>query len=189
MRVSSTPVNSIEFPITRNLFSLPWRFEMSGVECNLIDQELKIKKKKKRMLWTGKTIPRVSVKKYGISYLPYPGKNIKWDPADPTWDYGTSRMGSCQLGFLLKFLIASRQSHLGSQVCPRWDPTWDYGTSCLKFLIASHLRKHIPGGIKPRIPPIPLGILPQISDSFPPGKSYPRRDCTWDPANPSLDPA
>ena len=123
---------------------------------------------------------------------------------DPTWDYGTSRMGSCQLGSLLKFLIASRQSHLGSQVCPRWDPTWDYGTSCmgshmgsrqlklgsrLKFLIASHLGKHIPGGIKPRIPPIPLGILPQISDSFPPGKSYPRRDCTWDPANPSLDSA
>ena len=87
---------------------------------------------------------------------------------DPTWDYGTSRMGSCQLGSLLKFLIASRQSHLGSQVCPRWDPTWDYGTSRLKFLIASHLRRHIPGEIKPRIPPIPLGILPQISDS-----SYP----------------
>ena len=72
------------------------------------------------------------------------------------------------LGSLLKFLIASRQSHLGSQVCPRWDPTWDYGTSRLKFLIASHLRRHIPGEIKPRIPPIPLGILPQISDS-----SYP----------------
>ena len=69
------------------------------------------------MLWTGKTIPRVSVKKYGISYLPYPGKNIKWDPADPTWDYGTSR---------------------------------------LKFLIASHLRKHIPGGIKPGILRIPV---------------------------------
>ena len=124
----------------------------------------------------------------------------------PRWDYGTSCMGSCQLklGSCHKFLIASCQSHLGSQVCPRWHPTWDYGTSRMgshmkscqlklgsyhKFPIASHLRKHIPGGIKPRILPIPLGILPQISDSFPPGKSYPRRDCTWDPTNPSLDPA
>ena len=35
--------------------------------------------------------------------------------------------------------------------------------------------------------PIPLGIPPQISDSFPPGKSYCRRDCTWDPANISFD--
>ena len=136
------------------------------------------------MLWTGKTIPRVSVKKYGISYLPYPGKNIKWDPADPTWDprcvpggippgIPPGIMEHPALGSLHKFLIASRQSHLGSQVCPRWDPTWDYGTSRLKFLIASHLRRHIPGEIKPRIPPIPLGILSQISDSFPPGKSYP----------------
>ena len=107
------------------------------------------------MLWTGKTIPRVSVKKYGISYLPYPGKNIKWDPADPTWDprcvpggippgIPPGIMEHPALGSLLKFLIASRQSHLGSQVCPRWDPTWDYGTSRLKFLIASHLRRHIP---------------------------------------------
>lgn len=86
-------------------------------------------------------------------------------PSDPTWDYGTSCMGSH---------MGSRQLKLGSR---------------LKFLIASHLGKHIPGRIKPRIPPIPLGILPQISDSFPPGKSYPRRDCIWDPANPSLDPA
>ena len=68
---------------------------------------------------------------------------------------------------------------------PTWDPTWDYGTSCmgsymgsrLKFLIASHLGKYIPGGIKPRIPPIPLGILPQISDSFPPGKSLHLGSC------------
>ena len=35
--------------------------------------------------------------------------------------------------------------------------------SHLKFLIVSHLGRHIPGWIKPRIPPIPLGILPQIS--------------------------
>ena len=94
--------------------------------------------------------------------------------------------------------MGSHQSHLGSQVCPRWDPIWYYGTSCmgshmgscqlklgsrLKFLIASHLGKHIPGRIKPRIPAIPLGILPQISDRFPARKSYLRRDCTWDPAN------
>ena len=46
------------------------------------------------------------------------------------------------------------------------DPTWDYGTSCMgshqlklgsyhRFLIASHLGNHIPGRIKPKIPPIP----------------------------------
>ena len=94
-------------------------------------------------------------------------------------------------------MAGSRQFHLGSQVCPGWDPTWDYGTSRmgsymgsrLKFLVASHPGKHIRGGIKPTSLPIPLGILPQISDSFPTGKSYPRRDCTRDPTNPSLDPA
>ena len=113
----------------------------------------------------------------------------------PGWDYGTSRMGS-HLGLrnIPHGIPPGIMEH------PTWDPTWDYGTSYmgsrqlklrsrLKFLMASHLGKHIPGGIKPRIPPIPLGILPQISDSFPPGKSYPRRDCIWDPANPSLDPA
>ena len=147
-----------------------------------------------------------------------PGKNIRWDPRcvpggippfsggipggimehpawNPTWDYGTSHMGS-HLGLwnILHGIPPGIMEHSA------WDPTWDYGTSpmgfCqlnlgsrLKFLIASHLGKHIPGRIKHRIPPIPLGILPQISDSFPPGKSYPRRDCIWDPANPSLDPA
>ena len=117
----------------------------------------------------------------------------------PGWDNGTSRMGS-HLGLwnIPHGIPPGIMEH------PTWDPTWDYGTSrmgshmgsCqlklgsrLKFLIASHLGKHIPGRIKPRIPPIRLRILPQISDSFPPGKSYPRRDCIWDPANPSLDPA
>ena len=115
---------------------------------------------------------------------------------DPTWDYGTSRMGSHMGLWNIPHGIPP-----GIMEHPAWDPTWDYGTfpmgshmgsrqlklgSRLKFLIASHLGKHIPGRIKPRIPPIPLGILPQIS---PPGKSYPRRDCIWDPANPSLDPA
>ena len=84
-------------------------------------------------------------------------ENPAWDP---TWDYGTSHM----------------ESHLGLWNIPHgippeimehpawdptwdrtWDPTWDYGTSCmgshkgscLKCLIASHLGKHIPGGIKP----------------------------------------
>ena len=89
---------------------------------------------------------------------------------DPTWDYGTSRMGS-HLGLwnIPHGIPPGIMEH------PTWDPTWDYGTSFmgsrmgsrqlklgshLKFLIASHLEKHIPGGIKPRIPPIPLGILP-----------------------------
>ena len=118
---------------------------------------------------------------------------------DPTWDYGTSRMGSHMGLWNIPHGIPP-----GIMEHPAWDPTWDYGTSpmgshmgsrqlklgsCLKFLIESHLGKHILGRIKPRISPIPLGILPQISDSFPPGKSYPRRDCIWDPANPSLDPA
>ena len=102
-----------------------------------------------------------------------PGKNIRWDPANPTWD------PRCVPGGIPPGIMEH----------PAWDPTWDYGTSRLKFLIASHLGKHILGGIKPRIPPIPHGILPQISDSFPPKKSYPRRNCTWDPANPNLDPA
>ena len=134
--------------------------------------------------------------------LPYdpPGKNIRWDPAnptwdprcvpgrippfsggippgimehpawDPTWDYGTSRMGSHMGLWNIPHGIPP-----GIMEHPAWDPTWDYGTSCmgshmgsrqlklgsyLKFLIASHLGKHIPGGIKPRIPPIPPGILP-----------------------------
>ena len=124
-----------------------------------------------------------------------PGKNIRWDPANPTWD------PRCVSGGIPPF---SGGIPCGIMEHPAWDPTWDYGTSRmgshmgsrqlklgsrLKFLIASHLGKHIPGGIKPRIPPIPLGILPQISDSFLPGTSYPRWDCIWDPANPSLDPA
>ena len=132
--------------------------------------------------------------------MKHPAWDRTWDPTwdpkwDPTWDYGTSHMGS-HLGLwnIPHGIPPGIMEH------PTWDPTWDYGTSRmgsrqlklgsrLKFLIASHLGKHIPGRIKPRIPPIPLGILPQISDSFPPGKSYPRRDCIWDPANPSLDPA
>ena len=114
---------------------------------------------------------------------------------DPTWDYGTFHIGSHTGLWNIPHGIPP-----GIMEHPAWDPTWGYGTSpmgfCqlnlgsrLKFLIASHLGKHIPGRIKPRIPPIPLGILPQISDSFPRGKSYPRQDCIWDPANPSLDPA
>ena len=68
----------------------------------------------------------------------------EWDPTfiwqdptwDPTWDYGTSQVGSH---------MGSRQMKVGSR---------------LKFLIVSHLGKHIPGGIKPRIPPTLLGIPP-----------------------------
>ena len=81
-------------------------------------------------------------------------------PSDPTWDYGTSCMGSHQLklGSCHRFLIA---------------PTWEI-TSQAGLNLKSH-----------QFPP---GILPQISDSFPPGKSYPRWDHTWDPANPRLNP-
>ena len=67
-----------------------------------------------------------------------------------------------------------------------WSPTRDYGTSRVGSHMGSHLGLwNVPHGI----PPILLGIPPQISDSFPPGKSYCRRDCTWDPANLSLDSA
>ena len=89
-------------------------------------------------------------------------KNIRWDPANPTWD------PRCVPGGIPPF---SGGIPGGIMEHPAWDPTWDYGTSRmgsrqlklgshLKFLIASHLGKHIPDGIKPRIPPIPLGILP-----------------------------
>ncbi|RMX42641.1 hypothetical protein pdam_00010280 [Pocillopora damicornis] len=98
-----------------------------------------------------------------------PGKNIRCDPANPTWDPRCVPLG------IPPFLGGIPS-----------DPTWDYGTSfmgshqlklgsCHRFLIASHLGNHIPGRIKPKIPPIPPGILPQISHSFPPGKSYPRK--------------
>ena len=94
----------------------------------------------------------------------------RWDPTrDPTWDYGTSHVGSHQLK-----LGSHMGSHMGSH---------------LKFPLVSHPGKHSPGRIKPGIPQIPLGIPLQISDSFPPGKSYCRRDCTRDPANPCLDSA
>ena len=86
-----------------------------------------------------------------------------------------------------------RGSHLGlwNNWDPTWDPTWDYGTTGIPHGIPHGITHGIPHGIthgippievppgkahpgriKPRIPPIPLGILPQISDSFPPGKSY-----------------
>ena len=50
-----------------------------------------------------------------------------------------------------------------------WSPTRDYGTSRVGSHMGSHLGLwNVPHGI----PPIPLGIPPQISDSFPPGKSF-----------------
>ena len=100
-----------------------------------------------------------------LNYRAHPGKNMRRDPAIPTWD------PRCIPGGIPPFSggIPSRiMEH------PVWDPTRDYGTSHM----GSHLGLwNVPHGI----PPIPLGI--------PPGKSYCRRDCTWDPANPSLDSA
>ena len=88
---------------------------------------------------------------------------------DPTRDYGTSQVGSHLGLWNIPCGIPS-----GIMEHPVWDPTRDYGTSHM----GSHLGLwNVPHGI----PPIPLGI--------PPGKSYCRRDCTWDPANPSLDSA
>ena len=136
-----------------------------------------------------------------FNVLSLPGKNIRWDPAnpiwdlrcvpggippfsggippgimehpawDPTWDYGTSRMGShmgsrqlklgfrqLKLGSRLKFLIASRQSHLGSHV-----GLWN-------------IPRGIPHGIPHGILPIEVGIPPQIPNSIPLGKAHPRQD-------------
>ena len=125
-----------------------------------------------------------------FNVLSLPGKNIRWDPANPiwdlrcvpggippekrwhpTWDYGTSRMGShmgsrqlklgfrqLKLGSRLKFLIASRQSHLGSHVGLR------------------NIPRGIPHGIPHGILPIEVGIPPQIPNSIPLGKVHARQD-------------
>ena len=119
-----------------------------------------------------------------------PGKNIRWDPAnptwdprcvpggipggimehpawDPTWDYGTSRMGShmgsrqLKLGSHLKFLIASHLEST-SHVRLKLESHQSLLRSCLKFQIVSHLANHIPGRIASGILPIP-----KISDGFP----------------------
>ena len=106
-----------------------------------------------------------------------PGKNIRWDPRcvpggippfsggipggimehpawDPTWDYGTSRMGS-HLGLW----NIPHGIPLGIMEHPAWDPTWDYGTSRM----GSHLGLwNIPHRI-------PHGIM-----------EHPTRDPTWD---------
>ena len=98
-----------------------------------------------------------------------PGKNIRWDPANPTWDprcvpgwdpgwdYGKSCMGS-HLGLwnILHGIPPGIMEH------PAWDLTWDYGTSRM----GSHLGLwNIPHGIPP-------GIM-----------EHPAWDPTWDPAN------
>ena len=153
-----------------------------------------------------------------LNYRAHPGKNMRRDPAIPTWDprcipggippfsrpglwnipggipprimehpvwdptrdYGTSHVGSHPgLWNILGGIPPGIWNILcgipsGIMEHPVWDPTRDYGTSHM----GSHLGLwNVPHGI----PPIPLGI--------PPGKSYCRRDCTWDPANPSLDSA
>ena len=66
-----------------------------------------------------------------------PGKNIRWDPANPTWD------PRCVPGGIPGGIMEH----------PAWDPTWDYGTSRM----GSHLGLwNIPHGI----PPIEVGIPP-----------------------------
>ena len=102
---------------------------------------------------------------------------MRRDLTIPTWD------SRCIPGGIPPF---SGGISTGIMEHPVWDPTRDYGTSHVGSQMGSHLGSwNVPHGI----PSIPLGIPPQISDSFPPGKSYCRRDCTWDPANPSLDSA
>ena len=87
-----------------------------------------------------------------------PGKNMRRNPAIPTWD--PRRIP----GGIPPF---SGGIPTGIMEDPVWDPTRDYGTFC----VVSHPGLwNIPCGI-------PHGIPPQISDSFPPGKSYCRRDC------------
>ena len=82
-----------------------------------------------------------------------PGKNMRRNPAIPTWD--PRRIP----GGIPPF---SGGIPTGIMKHPVWDPTRDYGT----FRVVSHPGLwNIPCGI-------PHGIPPQISDSFPPGKSF-----------------
>ena len=79
----------------------------------------------------------------GCRVSSFPGKNVRRDPANPTWDpardYGMSREAS-HLGSQL----GSHQSHLGSH---------------LKSWVGSKKPSHL-GFVK--IPPIPPGIPPEI---------------------------
>ena len=54
-----------------------------------------------------------------LKYI-YPGKYIRWDPANPTWD------PRCVPGGIPPF---SGGIPGGIMEHPAWDPTWDYGTS------------------------------------------------------------
>ena len=86
-----------------------------------------------------------------------PGKNIRWDPANPTWD------PMCVPGGIPPF---SGGIPGGIMEHPAWDPTWDYGTSRM----GSHLGLwNIPHGIPP-------GIMEHPAWD-------PTWDPTWDPAN------
>ena len=57
-----------------------------------------------------------------------PGKKVRRNPANPTWDpsrdFGTSHMGSH-----LESQVGSRQSHPGSQLHSRQNPAWDAASS------------------------------------------------------------
>ena len=95
-----------------------------------------------------------------LNYRAHPGKNMRRDPAIPTWD------PRCIPGGIPPFSggIPSRiMEH------PVWDPTRDYGTSHMgshQSLLGSHLVNHIAGGIAPGILPIPVLTLPKITDGF-----------------------
>ena len=80
-----------------------------------------------------------------------PGKNIRWDPANPTWD------PRCVPGGIPPF---SGGIPGGIMEHPAWDPTWDYGTSRM----GSHM------GLWNILHGIPLGIM-----------EHPAWDLTWDP--------
>ena len=59
-----------------------------------------------------------------------PGKNIRWDPANPTWD------PRCVPGGIPPF---SGGIPGGIMEHPAWDPTWDYGTSRMGSRMGSHM--------------------------------------------------
>ena len=116
-----------------------------------------------------------------------PGKNIGWDPANPTWD------PRCVPGGILPF---SGGIPGGIMEHPAWDPTWDYGTSRVGSRVGLW---NIPHGIPPGIMEHPawdptwdygtshmgshMGLW-NIPHGIPPGiMEHPPWDPTWDPAN------
>ena len=134
-----------------------------------------------------------------LNYRAHPGKNMRRDPAIPTWD------PRCIPSGIPPF---SGGIPTGIMEHPRWDPTQDYGTS----RVGSHQGLwNIPCGIPPGIMEHPrwdptrdmehpvwdpfrdygtsrVGSHPglwNVPHGIPPGiMEHP----TWDPTNPSWDP-